>query len=73
MPLRKTRPEDEFAQELEALVDKHSMQGVIAMLGAIAHEKASHIECNYSDARLAEQWRLVSRLLNAPLRQARDL
>lgn len=43
-------------ESLEALVDKHTLQGVLEGLAFIAGEKATHVEENWQDAELAKSW-----------------
>ena len=42
---------------LEALVDRHTLSGVLAMLSEICGEKEAHIATNWQDAALAKAWR----------------
>ena len=42
--------------ELEALVDKHTLKGVLQDLEEVCHLKASHIEEAWQDKALAQAW-----------------
>jgi hypothetical protein len=42
--------------ELELMVDKHSLGGVLQMLAEICNEKASHLESNWQDRETAKVW-----------------
>jgi hypothetical protein len=45
---------------LEAIIDIHTLNDVVAMLSELCAEKAEHIEENWQDEALAKQWRRFS-------------
>lgn len=41
---------------LEQMVDNHSLENVILALALICSDKADHIQTNWQDAKLADEW-----------------
>ena len=46
----------EVKDQLEAMIDKTSLNDVLEMLAEICHEKAEHLRCNWQDETAARQW-----------------
>jgi hypothetical protein len=57
VPLQDQRMQDE--ETLEAMVDGISLRGVLMLLEGIAYGKAQHIEENWQDTTLAEDWMMA--------------
>lgn len=54
---------DEMKYQLESMIDKSSLNDVLAMLAEICHEKADHLRCNWQDEAAAKEWeRLANRI-----------
>jgi hypothetical protein len=53
------------ATDLELLVDRLGMDGVVNMLSTIANEKADHIRHNWQDDSAAERFETTAAILNA--------
>jgi len=47
----------ETIQQLEQLIDKHSLGTIVEMLTEICHEKAEHVSLNWQDSITARTWR----------------
>jgi len=56
-----TRPE---LDQLEQVIDSHSMADVLDALEIIANEKAEHIETNWQDRCLAKTWRSFAKWID---------
>lgn len=56
IPTGYKNPAPTSQEDLEAMIDKHGFCVVLAALGAIAHEKAEHIETNWQDKASAKVW-----------------
>lgn len=57
------RRESEPAYQLEEMIDRHSLAKVLDMLAGVCGQKASHIEENWQDYKLAKTWdRAANRL-----------
>jgi hypothetical protein len=52
-------------EALEAMVDRHGMQGMLSMLAEICSEKAAHIIENWQDSSTAQWWEKRSAHLEA--------
>lgn len=49
--------------QLETLVDRHGVLGVLSALSFICVEKADHIASNWQDAHLAKTWDYTASVL----------
>jgi len=65
-----TRPE---LDELERVIDSHSMADVLNALEIIANEKAEHVESNWQDMPLGKAWRNMAKWLDRAGSEARSI
>jgi hypothetical protein len=61
--LEEKRDEQINKTQLEALVDKLTLTGVVDLLSEIASEKSEHIQSNWQDTHLAQAWNRASNQL----------
>ena len=52
------------AVELEQLIDKSSLECVLANIAQICIEKSHHVESNWQDRRLARLWEKAARAVD---------
>lgn len=52
-------------EQLEMVVDSHSMADVLDALEIIANEKAEHISGNWQDEPLAQLWKFAAKWIDA--------
>lgn len=48
-------------QKLEQMIDKYSVADVLIAIKDICDEKAEHIDMNWQDTQLANQWKKAAR------------
>lgn len=52
-----------MTEELEKLIDRHTLLHVLTALELICDEKADHVEANWHDTATARRWRECARRL----------
>ena len=57
--MRNTVWEKHESDRLEAFVDRHGVENTLRMVAVICQEKASHLESNWQDFELADEWHNV--------------
>lgn len=58
-------------QQIEAYIDRHSVQHLLVLIGNLCAEKAAHIEANWQDAPLAKRWRQAGSVVDTCARDKR--
>jgi hypothetical protein len=54
-----------FADEIEALVDRTSVRDVLIALANVCGAKAAHIEENWQDTRLSKAWEKAAKKIDS--------
>jgi len=55
---------EKFEDDLEDLIDKHGLSGVVSALSDICYEKANHVRTNWQDEVLAKAWEKNAKVLD---------
>ena len=50
-------------EALEAMVDRHGLDGVLSILTEICNEKSEHVLVNWQDKALAKNWTVNARVI----------
>lgn len=50
--------------ELESLIDKHGLYGVVLAIESICHGKAEHLASNWQDKDAAKRWQSAGKELD---------
>jgi hypothetical protein len=50
---------NELQEQLEALIDRHSLNTVIEALGEVAFAKSNHVAENWSDMAASKAWQIA--------------
>ncbi len=69
---RDAMTEPELPDELETLIDRHSLGAVLENMSSICYEKADHIRSNWQDEALATVWDRMARRIATQARAAED-
>lgn len=64
---------ENIADALEQMIDKHGLLAVVTALDLICSEKADHIEVNWQDKITAKPWRRASNALYTASRKVESL
>lgn len=51
--------------QLEVMVDRDGLKGIMDMLGTVCSEKADHIRASYGDESLAKKWERDGKTLDS--------
>jgi hypothetical protein len=54
----------EMQNELESLIDKHGLKGVLSAIGNVCFEKAIHLRSNWQDSAAAKVWERDGKLID---------
>lgn len=52
-------------EQLEQLIDQHSLKYILESLSTICSEKADHIRTNWQDRDLAKEWQHTAMWINS--------